>query len=190
MLWNGVLVAAVISIQAATPAVRRAQVYKIELAGNQTVLAEDVPKDSGSLVLFHRFPGGMLVSVKKADVRRVTISQRVVEDPKRLRTGNEIMIGTLGGPGSSGSGAAGKDGITLPPGENKDGTALLNPDRPYKPEWDSRQVPGMNIPYPASPNDYGEGRTLGYPPATAVQEAPGEPPKMAPSSGEPPKAPQ
>jgi hypothetical protein len=28
-----------------------------------------------------------------------------------------------------------------------------------------------------------------YPPGNAVQEAPGEPPKMPPSSGEPPKAP-
>jgi len=51
-------------------------------------------------------------------------------------------------------------------------------------------VPGLNIPYPASPNDLREGKTLAYPPASAVQEAPGEPPKMPPSSGEPPKAPQ
>ena len=35
----------------------------------------------------------------------------------------------------------------------------------------------MNLPYPASPNDYREGRTFAYPAAPAVQTAPGEPPK-------------
>jgi hypothetical protein len=79
--------------------------------------------------------------------------------------------------------------MLLPPGERKDGTALLNPDRPYRPDWDSKQVPGLNLPYPASPNDYREGRTFAYPPARAIQEAPGEPPKAPPASGEPPKGP-
>ena len=65
----------------------------------------------------------------------------------------------------------------------------MNPNRPYRPEWDSKQVPGLNLANPASPNDYVEGKTLAYPPASAVQEAPGDPPKMPPSSGEPPKAP-
>ena len=192
MAWNNVLLAAVISLHAATPAPQRSQIYRIELNGNQTVWSEDLPRDSGALVLFHRFPGGLLVCVKKTDVRRVTATPRIVEDPKRLRTGREVMVGTFGGRTSKGFGgsAAKGDEILLPPGENKDGTALLNPDRPYRPEWDSKQVPGMNIPYPASPNDYAEGKTFAYPPAGAVQEAPGEPPKMPPSTGEPPKAPQ
>jgi hypothetical protein len=188
MLWNNALLAAVISIHAATPAGPGASIYRIELAGNQTAWSEDLPRDSGTLVLFHRYPGGMLVSVKKADVRRVTATPRISEDPKRLRTGRDIMIGTLGSrPGSGGAAKGSPDGILLPPGERKDGTALLNPDRPYRPEWDSTRVPGMNIPYPNSPNDYVEGKTFAYPPASAVQEAPGEPPKMPPSTGEPPK---
>jgi hypothetical protein len=189
MLWNNALLAAVISIHAATPAGPGSQVYRIELSGNQTVWSEDLPRDSGALVLFHRFPGGLLVCVKKADVRRVSAAPRVTEDPKRLQTGRDILISPLGG--RTGSGVTGvkapPEVMSLPPGERKDGTALLNPDRPYRPEWDSKQVPGLNLPYPASPNDYGEGKTLAYPPASAVQEAPGEPPKMPPSSGEPPK---
>src|SRR4029077_9434207 len=63
MLWNNALLAAVISLHAAPPAAPGPQVYKIELAGNQTVWSEDLPKDSGTLVLFHRYPGGLLVCV-------------------------------------------------------------------------------------------------------------------------------
>jgi len=192
MLWNNALLAAVISIHAATPAAPGPQVYRIELAGNQTVWSEDLPRDSGSLVLFHRYPGGLLVCIKKADVRRVTPAPRIAGNPKSLQTGRDIVVGPLGGRTAPGvTGAKGSPEVrSLAPGERKDGTALLNPDRPYKPEWDSSQVPGLNIPYPNSPNDLREGKTFAYPLASAVQEAPGEPPKMPPSSGEPPKAPQ
>jgi len=196
MPWNSVLLAAVISIQAATPATQPAQpaqLYRIELSGNQAVFSEDLPRDSGALVLFHRYPGGLLVCVKKADVKRVTAAPRISESPRKVRTGGEIMIGGLGGRSSSESAAAAKgsaEARELSPGENKDGTALLNPDRPYRPEWDSKQVPGQTLGYPNSPNDYREGSTFAYPPAAAIQEAPGEPPKAPPGSGEPPKGPQ
>ncbi len=193
MLWCNALLAGLISIHAATPAASGSSVYKVELSGNQTVWSEDQPRNAGALVLFHRYPGGLLVSVKKAEVRRVTAVPRVAEELKRLKTGKDVVVGSLADRQPSGSGAtagsAVPEGAALPPGERKDGTALLNPDRPYRPGWDSKQVPGQNLPYPASPNDYREGRTFAYPPASVVQEAPGEPPKMAPSSGEPPKAP-
>jgi len=196
MLWSNALLAGLISISihAATPAASGSSVYKVELSGNQTVWSEDQPRNAGALVLFHRYPGGLLVSVKKTDVRRVTAVPRVAEELKRLKTGKDVVVGSLPDRPSSGSGAtAGSalpEGAALSPGERKDGTALLNPDRSYRPGWDSKQVPGQSLPYPASPNDYREGRTLAYPPAGGVQEAPGEPPKMAPGSGEPPKGPQ
>jgi hypothetical protein len=50
-------------------------------------------------------------------------------------------------------------------------------------------VPGATMGYPNSPNDYKEGLTLAHPAAAATQSAPGEPPMMKPSSGEPPKSP-
>jgi hypothetical protein len=194
MLWSNALLAGLISMHAATPAASGSSVYKVELSGNQTVWSEDQPRNAGALVLFHRYPGGLLVSVKKTDVRRVTAVPRVAEELKRLKTGKDVVLGSLPDRPSSGSGAtAGSalpEGAALSPGERKDGTALLNPDRSYRPSWDSKQVPGQSLPFPASPNDYREGRTFAYPPAGAVQEAPGEPPKMAPGNGEPPKGPQ
>jgi hypothetical protein len=187
MVGGNVLLAAVISLHAAAPAVGQS-VYRIELSGNQSIWSEDKPRDAGALLLFHRYPGGMLVSVKKADVRRVTISSRTAVASRGLRPGNVIELGRTGSGSTARPGGA-PEGMLLPPGERKDGTALLNPDRPYRPDWDSKQVPGLNLPYPASPNDYREGRTFAYPPARAIQEAPGEPPKAPPASGEPPKGP-
>ena len=43
----------------------------------------------------------------------------------------------------------------------------------------------MNLAYPPAPGDYREGKTFAYPPGTAVQTAPGQPPTGVPS-GEPP----
>jgi hypothetical protein len=65
----------------------------------------------------------------------------------------------------------------LRPGEGKGGTALFNPDRSYRPDWDGKLVPGATMPLPNSPNDYKEGVTLAHPAAPAVQAAPGDVPK-------------
>ena len=71
----------------------------------------------------------------------------------------------------------------LRPGEGKGSTALFNPDRTYRPDWDGKLVPGATMGLPNSPNDYKEGVTLAHPAAGATQSAPGEPPMMKPSSG-------
>ncbi len=185
---GSLLFAAAVSFQVAKPA-PAPKLYRIELAGNQTVLSRDRPTEAGggNLLLFHRYPDGLLVSVKKGSVRRVTVSQ-LPEPSKGLRPGGEIVLGPTGwagGPGTPGAAATGPY-----PGERKDGTALLNPDRSYRPEWDNKLVPGASLAYPPSANDYREGRTFAYPPGSAVQQAPGEPPAMPQGSGEPPKGPQ
>ena len=190
MVGGNFLLAALISLHAAPAPAAGQNVYRIELAGNQSLWSEDQPRDAGTRLLFHRYPGGMLVSVKKTDVRRVTLSSRPAANARGLRPGKVIDLGRTGsGSTAAPDGAALDGGNQLPPGERKDGTALLNPDRPYRPEWDSTRVPGMNIPNPNSPNDYREGKTFAYPPASAVQAAPGEPPKAPTTSGEPPKGP-
>jgi hypothetical protein len=188
MLCGTVLLAAVVSFQVAKPA-PAPKLYRIELAGNQIILSRDRPIEAGggNLLLFHRYPDGLLLSVKKGAVRRVTLS-RGPEASKGLRAGAEIVLGPTGwasAPEAAGAAAAGPS-----PGERKDGTALLNPDRTYRPEWDNKLVPGATLPYPASPNDYREGRTYAYPPANGVQQSPGAPPTMPQGSGEVPKGPQ
>ena len=150
-------------------------VYRIETGGSGVLWSADRPVQSGELVLFHEYPAGALMSLRRSDVRRVAAEPRA-----RLRPGY-VDVGVTGGGARRDAAAAGGKatarGEPPGPGARRDGTALLNPDRKYQPDIDSKQVPGMNLPYPASPNDYREGRTFAYPAAPAVQTAPGEPPK-------------
>jgi hypothetical protein len=163
-------------------------VYRIELAGGQQILARTSPVPHGTRLVFSRYPDGALMSLKRSDVQRlVTVAPAKTADVRKSRPGELIILGPTGG---SGAGSTPPEAASaLGPGEAPDGKALLNPSRDYRPGWDSKQVPGQTLPYPASPNDYREGRSLAYPPGTAVQTAPGQPPTGVPS-GEPPKSPQ
>ena len=174
--------------------------YRVELKSGAFLIAADQPRDSGSLLLFHMAPRGPLTSLKKSEVARV-VPVPTKTDPTvlfTLKPGGQLVLGSTGGSGGgSASGAPAPAAQTkalvgggpLRAGERKDGTALLNPNREYRPEWDSTQVPGANMPLPNSPNDYMEGRTIAYPPASAVQSAPGQPPMMPPSTGDVPRSP-
>jgi hypothetical protein len=172
---------------AATPAAEP-MLYRIELAGNQVVFAKTPPVPHGTRIVFSRYPDGALMSLKRADVRRVVSTPIVRAEVRRLKPGELLVLGPTGeGAGTGGTSAGGRPGMTRP-GEAPDGKALLNPQRDYRPEWDSKQVPGQNLAFPASPSDYREGRTFAYPPGSAVQAGPGQPPTGVPS-GQPPKSP-
>ena len=145
--------------------------FRIETAGG-VLWAADHPLQRGDQVFFHQHPDGALVSLRRSEVRRVS-AERVA------KTGGYVDVGITGGGGRSDTAVAGgKASPDVPPGARSDGTALFNPGRTYRPEIDSKQVPGLNLGYPNSPNDYREGRTLAFPAPSAVQAAPGEPPKM------------
>jgi hypothetical protein len=192
MLAGALLLAAGV---AAAPAPATAQsgrdLYRIELKGKQTIWSEDRPVENREHLLFHRYPGSVLMSLKKSDVVSVAVSRSAALPAKALNPGATIEIGRTG----DGAGAGGTRGDPVYPvyrafqpglGERKDGTALLNPDRAYRPDWDSKQVPGLNMPLPNSPNDYREGLTRAFPPAGAAQSSPGAPPSMPASTGEVP----
>ncbi len=184
------LAAAVLVALLAPPAAGAAEpmVYRIELAGGQQIIARTPPVPHGTRLVFSRYPDGALMSLKRSDVSRVvTVALAKTADVHKPRPGEVIVLGATGehGASSTPSEAAG----VMRPGEAPDGKALLNPSRDYRPGWDSKQVPGQTLPYPVSPNDYREGRSFAYPPGTAVQTAPGQPPTGVPS-GEPPKPPQ
>lgn len=162
--------------------------YRIELEGGQTFLAKAPPVPRASRLVFSRHPDGAVMSLKRADVHRVV---SVAAGPPKavardIRPGTLVVLGPTG-EGSAGTEVAGERSVPRP-GEAPDGRALLNPSRQYRPEWDSSQVPGQTLAYPASPADYREGRTLSYPPGGAVQSGTGQPPTGVPS-GQPPKTP-
>ena len=150
-------------------------VYRVELASGATLTARTPPVPQGTRLVFARHPDGALVSLKRSEVLRVvSVPLAKMAAPAvahTVRPGTLIMLGPTGG----GAGAT--------------ASTLLNPARDYRPEWDGRQVPGQNLAFPASAGDYREGMTFAYPPGTAVQSAPGQPPTGVPS-GEPPKSPQ
>ena len=151
-------------------------VYRIETARLGVLWSSDHPLQTGDQVTFHQHPGGTLVSVRRSEIRRVS-TERLAAHANGV-----IDVGVTGASGLRRDEPKGARGTARPapgPGENRDGTALLNPDRKYQPSIDSKQVPGMNLAYPASPNDYREGKTFAYPAPGAVQSYPGDTPRMA-----------
>src|SRR5262244_797690 len=75
--------------------------YRVELAGAEPLWAEDRPLESGALIVFHRSPGGTLVSVRKSDVKRI-VATKAPAAARTLPPGSEIVLGATGG----GSGAS------------------------------------------------------------------------------------
>jgi hypothetical protein len=177
MLTTLLLAAAVSTASAPAPP----NLYRVDLAGNQSAWAMEKPQPNGALLLFRHYPDGALMSVRTKDVKRIVVTS-APSSSKRLKPGETVEIGATGGGIGSGAGggaaaASGKMLAVPPPGSRKDGTALFNPNRPYDPSWDAKMVPGSTMAYPNSPNDYVEGKTLAYPPAPAVQAAPGDVPQ-------------
>lgn len=172
------------ALGASAPAQTR--VYKIELVGGGIIWSDDQPLQSGEQILFHGHPSGSLKSMRRADIKRIVAVTASAPASGAIRPGEAVDIGVTGpgrgrtgtapGPAVAGGRAAGSN-APLRPGEAKGGTALFNPDRTYRPDWDSKLVPGATMGFPNSPNDYKEGATLARPAGTAVQSAPGEVPK-------------
>jgi hypothetical protein len=182
------LSAGIAGAPAETPAAAP-NLYRLELGGSAYIWAQDHPQTVGSSIVFHRYPDGALMSVKSADVKRISVS-KLQPTSQQLAPGQQVDIGVTGGGGTSKVGAApgagSRGNVAQPgPGERNDGTALFNPNRAYRPDWDSKQVPGVNLGYPNSPNDYQEGRTLGYPSAASPQMAPGDLPRAKVETGDP-----
>jgi hypothetical protein len=163
--------------------------YRIELAGNLVLFAKTPPVPHGTRLVYARYPDGAFMSLKLSDVRRVVVVPVTRADARNMKPGELVVLGPTGGGASAGTSASGAPGSRLPPGEGPGGKALLNPSRDYRPDWDAKQVPGMNLPYPASAGDYREGFSMAYPPASATQAGPGQPPTGVPT-GNPPKSPQ
>ena len=176
-------VLAALFASAAAAASGQTRVYRIDLAGGGILWSDDPPLQSAGQILFHGHPAGSLKSLRRADVKRIVAVKTVTPASIAPRPGEAVDIGVTG------AGARSSPGLRVPgarapgsntplrPGEGTGGSALFNPDRAYKPDWDAKLVPGATIPLPNSPNDYREGATLAHPPAPAKQSAPGDVPR-------------
>lgn len=184
------LTAVALSAVLGTVAARAADsgLYRIELNGDVILFAKTPPVPQGSRIVFARYPDGAFMSLKRTEVRKVVAVPVVKAELRKLKPGELVVLGPTG-EGAPSRTSAGGPGQTTRPGEAPGGKALFNPARDYRPDWDAKQVPGMNLAYPASPGDYREGATMAYPPGNAVQTGAGQPPTGVPS-GEPPKSPR
>jgi hypothetical protein len=185
------------------------------VAGGDTILTLDQPRTDGLLLIFHRYPDGLLISVRKTPVtviqplsnsteigarrdRSQTLSMSISEQVlvtgavPGLQPGEMIELGVTGAPsritaGESSALGPGSTKYVPRPGEGLPGKALFNPNREYRPEWDSTLVPGYSMPFSNSRDDYVEGRTLAYPPGSGFQQGPGYPPVVIHDGTEAPR---
>lgn len=68
--------------------------HRIELRGGAHILSADAPVHKGRLVLFHRYPDGMFLSVSAGEVTGVATT--TVEEPSGPRPGDAIDVGPTG----------------------------------------------------------------------------------------------
>lgn len=162
-MLNRLLVAAL--LLACASALRAEQVfYQIDLAPTGKVISQDLPVAKGNTIVFHRYPDGTLMSMRRSEVKtltRITQQAAVATLPKEKL----VQIGNLAFQGSSQAGpaAAGTAGTkTAQPGI---GTGFYG-----------NVVPGVTQGMPNSANDNQVGRTWAAPPGNAVQSSPGAPP--------------
>jgi hypothetical protein len=161
MLRRASLLIAAVFFLATTDLRAGSDLYRIELGTKDVVWSQDRPQERGGLLLFHGYPGGALMSVKRSEVSGIVKSEFKPEASKALRPGTAVELGPTGegggraSPQKAGGGQAGA---------------------------------GSVAPNPAFPRWVGSIRA--YPPASAVVVAPGAPPMMPPYRGDVPRAPQ
>ena len=149
-------------------ALRGETVYRIDLIPSGELITRDAPASKGTMLVFRRHPDGILMSVRKTDVKK--ISQISLADVPPGPADQVIQIGNLamqGGSSQAGPASASSVATAKGPALGKGFYSAL--------------VPGQSLAEPNSPNDYQVGRTFAGPPPNAVQSAPGAPP-TAPSA--------
>ena len=157
--------AAFLLAAAAASAADRAY-YRVETAPSGSMIASDLPVLKGNTYLFHGYPSGTLVSLRRSDVRRI------VQIPPATATAANpadrvVSIGNLAMQGGSAQAGATNASAARKAAGPEIGKGFYG-----------NVVPGVTEGLPNSANDYQVGRTFAAPPGNAVQSAPGEPPMM------------
>jgi hypothetical protein len=133
------------------------------LQAQQTVTVIDLNL-RGDIYYFHRLQDGALMTLKKADVKRIS-------DQPRTPTWAQDLVEIANLPMEGGSQAGPTNAATVRRG---------GPNPSLGSGFYGNVVPGTTIGMPNSANDYQIGRTFAAPPANAVQSSPGAPPQAPP----------
>ncbi len=150
--------------------------YQVDLLPSGSVISTDLPVTKGTMVVFHKYPGGTLVSMRRSDLKKVTKippAMALATNPpdQAISIGNLAMQG-----GSAQAGPTNARAVSAPKNTSGLGTGFY-----------SDIVPGQTEAMPNSANDYQVGRTYAYAPSNATQSSPGAPPtNSAATSGQNP----
>ena len=159
-----VIIGTAVLLAAATAWAAEHVYYRIETSPSGSMIASDAPVLKGGAYLFHGYPSGTLVSLRRSDVRRIT--QITAAAAAGNPAASVVAIGNLAMQG----------------GSVQTATAAPAAHKPSGPElgkgFYGNIVPGMTEGMPNSANDYQVGRTFAAPPGNAVQTSPGGPPMM------------
>lgn len=139
--------------------------YQVDLVPSGSVISTDLPTTKGTMVVFHKYPSGTLVSMRRSDLKKVTkVASAAVKSANPadevIPIGNLAMQGgsTQAGPTNARAVGAAKNTSGL-------GTGFY-----------SNVIPGQTEAFGNSPNDYKVGATYAYAPSNATQSSPGAPP--------------
>jgi hypothetical protein len=150
--------------------------YQIDLVPSGKLISKDIPVTKGMVLLFHKYPDGTLISMRRSEVKVITkiSAQTAIATNPAERV---VQIGNLAFQGGSSQAGPAKAGVA--------GAKAAAPT--LGKGFYSAVVPGQTIANPNSPGDYQVGRTFAGPPPNAVQSSPGAPPSMpASTSGQNP----
>ena len=145
--------------------------YQITLVPSGTVISTDLPVTKGTMVVFHEYPRGTLVSMPRASVK--SVSQIGPETAQATNLAEQVIpIGNLAMQG--GASQAGPQNARVI-GQAKAAAGTPNSSG-LGTGFYSNLVPGQSEAMPNSANDYQVGRTYAYAPPSATQSSPGAPP--------------
>jgi hypothetical protein len=166
LLVVGILVACAFTARA------EEKFYQIELTPSGKVISTDLPVTKGTMVLFHGYPSGNLMSMPRSAVKRVYSIPP--DSAKSTNLAEQVIpIGNLAMQGGSAQGglqnlrSVGAAKNAAAPNTQLGGAGFYN-----------NVVPGQSQAMPNSANDNVVGKDWAYAPANATQSSPGAPPMM------------
>lgn len=166
------LMAVGILVACALPMRAEEKFFQIELTPSGRVISTDLPVTKGTMVVFHGYPSGNLMSMPRSTVKRVVAIPP--ESAKSTSLADQVIpIGNLAMQGGSSQGGAqnlrsiGAAKNAAAPNTQLGGAGFYN-----------NVAPGQTQGMPNSANDNVVGKDWAYAPANATQSSPGAPPMM------------